>query len=169
MLSEMPIRIEKNYGTVGNGNNGGLKPIANLTFSSRIMVKDLIEKNLSYDKSMKEKPYLKLNDNLKKYYILGIFDGDGCFSYTKKTKEWSIYSSDIMCNFIEDHLSKELSITFNKRTFDHRNKNLNRTRTCSKENIRKIFNYLYSEKTVYLDRKYELAKKFMRDNNFEII
>jgi hypothetical protein len=156
--SDKPVRIVKNYGKYKNQKDSAL-----LELNSRKMVDDLKNKNIETSKSCNEKPYYELDEQFLPSYILGIFDGDGSFTSTKN-HEFSIFSSTEVCDFIEKHLENKLDIKFIKRSSDHRCSDLKRIRTRSKSNIIKIFNYLYSESLVYLERKKIIIDKFLKEN-----
>lgn len=100
-----------------------------------------------------------LSEHLIKHFIRGYFDGDGCISrhihvhtvspnisllgtpeFLSKIKE----ITNIECDFLQDKRRTEqtLAMQFNK------------------ENGIKFINYLYSDATIYLDRKYKLYNFF---------
>lgn len=91
----------------------------------------------------------KIPDNLMNHFIRGYFDGDGCISVSKKGhKRVTFYSGSI--NFI-DSLEKYLlkcKIPGFKR---YKNR---RFLVCSNtEGVKAIYNFLYNNSSVHLDRK----------------
>lgn len=96
-------------------------------------------------------------DNLKHHFIRGMFDGDGCikyykYDYLKKPQYHFGYTGlENVCEFVRKYLNisrpliKETDITY---TLITRNP----------KDILKIFNYLYKDATIYMERKYNTFK-----------
>ena len=129
---------------------------------------NLINLGLFERKSTKEK-IIKMNYNLYKYFILGIYDGDGWLSFNKNCREFGICSSYEICNFIKEFLLKELNIKTNKIILNN-SKNINnlyRVRVTKKNDILKILNYLYEDASCFLDRKKEKFFEFKKFYGFE--
>lgn len=167
MESNKNIEIIKNSGYKNGFNNNNSSTISMLNFTSIKLWKDLNDKGLEDNKQTKEKPYMDLSENLIKYYILGLWDGDGTISYSKNGHySWEFVGSFEMVSWVKTILETKLSINFIKQDTDHRCEKLFRLRTNRKENIAKISKFLYSDKVVYLDRKYETTKKFLNDNGY---
>lgn len=164
LKSNKNITYPKNYGVYGDN-----PELCMLEFNSKQIVDDLKNKGITSNKTTKETPYKQINRNFIKDYIRGIFDGDGSIYYNPKNKkgnkEWSIFSSMEMCEFIKDYLSSELDIKFNKITSDHRCEELLRLRTCSGKNIEKIYNHLYYKDCISLKRKENIIKNLVEDLN----
>lgn len=105
--------------------------------------------------------------HLVRHFIRGYFDGDGCVSYSsdkakRKAYKVGFVGTSDMCNNIMDILNTEAGMTKIK------------TSPCGKAlqfmwggriNCKKVYNYLYSDATIYLDRKYE---KFNKIINYEV-
>ena len=93
-------------------------------------------------------------------YLRGIFDGDGWFSnslHTKgKSKELGFCGTKEICEGIQLLLLNELNV----RTNLSKIKKIYRIRISNKDDILKVYNYLYKNKTYYLKRKYEKIKEF---------
>lgn len=167
MESNKNIEIIKNSGYKNGFNNNNSSTISMLNFTSIKLWKDLNDKGLEDNKQTKEKPYMDLSENLIKYYILGLWDGDGTISYSKNGfYSWEFVGSFEIVSWVKTILETKLSINFIKQDTDHRCEKLFRVRTNRKEYIAKISKFLYSDKVVYLDRKYETTKKFLNDNGY---
>lgn len=147
-----PIKVVKNYGIYENS-----KDLAEFTLYSRELISDLYSLGLtSGNKSCNEK-IPNLSDKLLiKNFILGLFDGDGTISIGKRLVEWSIVSSLEMVEFIKDFLEQETEVKFNKISKNGNGKNLYRVRTCSKKNIKILYDYFYNNNcsNIFLERKY---------------
>ena len=98
-----------------------------------------------------------IDDNLMPHYLRGLFDGDGCY-YLKKDlngncKRITFEMVGICKKFflqIQNYLlSKEI-----KTSIYYRNNNSSiRLMASSRKEVVKIIDYLYSDSTIYLDRK----------------
>lgn len=104
--------------------------------------------------------------NLIRHFVRGYFDGDGCISVYKDTNtkklrgEFSITSNsniliDIQKILIDNCNVKETKLHTYKRT-----KKAASLRYGGKNQIRRIYEYLYKDSTIYLNRKY---------NNFKLL
>lgn len=125
-----PIKIVKNYGVYKN-----CRDLAEFNLSSRKMVDHLYNHGLtSGDKSCKEVLPTCINtDELKKGFILGLFDGDGHITLTDKTTEWGIVSSKEMLIEIKKFLEENLDIKLSEVGLNGSGENLYRLRTFSKK------------------------------------
>jgi hypothetical protein len=168
MKSNKLIEEIRNTGYKSGFTNNINNTISMLNFSSIKMWNDLHDKGLEDNKQTREKPYLGMKENLIKFYILGLWDGDGSISIDRNNKcNWEFVGSKEMTTWMREYLQNKLSITFMKESTDHRTSKLFRLRTNSKKNINLISKFLYSDKVVYLDRKYDKTNEFLAGNGFE--
>jgi len=97
--------------------------------------------------------------SLIKHFIRGYWDGDGCISFTPKTKIISVLGTSEFLN----EMKLYVPTLINNNLYHHKDKNEN---TFSiQTNFRKAYKtlkYLYSDSTIYLDRKYEKYLDFCR-------
>lgn len=134
------------------------------------------------DKSISNKNNLVLpfRNELTKHFIRGYFDGDGCFTYSirkpsKANREinyrvsarWEICSkkSNILLE-IQKYLAKyeiTTNINYNKRD------DMYSIRTCSREQIIKIYNLLFKDSKYFLSRKYNKLKYYVNTEVVQII
>lgn len=123
-----------------------------------------------------------VREDLVKHYLRGTFDGDGCvyISKTKSTKNGVTRLLKYMyISFTtgSEKFAKELSDFLNsigienKINIDSRRKNLeNKTYyVCIKKtkHVRKFYNYIYDDATIYLKRKRDVFEKFYNDDIVE--
>lgn len=120
---------------------------------SKKMTKDLVNKGCYQCKSLTLKfpTEEQVPNHLKKHFIRGYIDGDGCFSSnfvfcvcgTKEILDWII--NDLRLN---TDISKagSFQMTGNAYQWYHN----------SKKDYIKIHNYYYNNSTIYLDRKYNI-------------
>jgi hypothetical protein len=136
------------------------KPITKASTCNKELINYLIENDYK-EKSFKspDKIISKIPENLIKYFLLGMIDGDGCFYFNKKNslrqftisgslnQDWSAFEK------IFDNLG--ISYKINQRT---NNKNgSSEIRVLNKINIKKIGDFIYTtinEDKIGLLRKY---------------
>jgi len=145
------IRIVKNYGIYKNQQD-----LAEFSLHSIKMVNDLEKLGLvSGDKSCHEQ-VPNIERKWMKYFILGLFDGDGHISIGKKVYEIGFLSSKEMIEYIKTFLEEELKITIPYKIEVGKYKkspNLSRLRIFRKDLIIPILDYLY-DSPIYLERKF---------------
>ena len=105
----------------------------------------------------------QLPHHLMNHFIRGYFDGDGCIS-ASGTPTMTIVSSDKFCEGLNEELSKIVGL---KNLKNHNPKSNNITKSYrfgGKRQIRKFYDYIYKDATVYLTRKKD---KFISILNLE--
>ncbi len=125
-------------------------PQSRLVFKSREFQKHLLDKNLVHNKSLILTPPKNIPNHLIKYFILGYFDGDGCFS--KPTL--SIVSTKIFCEWIGEFLLTNKVIS-HYRLVTTKNLITHRILIWRRADIASIYKYFYEDNnfTQFLDRK----------------
>lgn len=164
MKSDAPIKYNK------DGN-------PYIIISSVEIARSLYEKGLNNRKSYGfdfEKLLTFIPNELENHFIRGLFDGDGCIKYYtynylhKPQFHFGYTGLKCVCEYISDKLNmnrklvKEGKVTYTAIT---RNPQI----------INNIWEYLYKEATIYLERKYETFKEismmtfndYNRDNSNE--
>ena len=129
--------------------------------SSSILVNDLINLNYGYKKTYSNLLLPKMDDNLIRHFIRGYFDGDGCITgwmdYEKGKKDRFRYSFDI-CGKTKSLLNDILiyfricNINVNMSYLSR--DDMFRIKTSSKEEVKKIYHFLYDNSNFYLSRKF---------------
>ena len=134
------------------------KSSAEISFTSKIINKDLNNLGMLYGKSKLGRAFPNLSKELMPHFIRGIFDGDGCLSIkqSKNTKVLNvgIYFPDI--SFLQS-LNNYLA-SFNIKG------HIQKTKTCyclsfikDKNVIKNRFlNYIYNNSSIFLYRKKDL-------------
>lgn len=146
LLSEHPIHRGKNDSHKNSY-------YSSLVIGSKKLCAHLINSGMIPRKSLTLE-FPRLSKNLNRHFIRGYFDGDGCiYVNTKKNnhKTWSIYSGSK--NFITELqkiLEKELGITI----YNNKQNNGYRVYGSNKLSVQSIFDYIYKDASVYLERKY---------------
>lgn len=152
---------------VGSGGYPGSGENLIINFSSAKMTSDLRNKGLYPGKSTTMESFPELEDFLIRHFIRGYFDGDGSVyssrntSYHKgKMYEYQIPTVSIIGTkpFIEE-LSNHL--VFKNRIRKSKSKNMVYLEYSKKEDIPNIFQYLYNDSTVYMERKFNKFKELL--------
>lgn len=131
---------------------------------SKKIVSDLKQYGVIKNKTylLKRIPFENIPQKYLNHFLRGIFDGDGCISYSEKWK-YRIYISEYnyslveqIRNVIDDIINKENHNKIQKSScwFCFWNK---------KEDMIKILNYFYKDSTIYLKRKHDRYLKLIND------
>lgn len=92
---------------------------------------------------------------LERHFIRGLFDGDGCFSFTmggvNKDKAHGTFS---IANGSKEFLEDVYNIIGINDMHIYKNNSIYTLSTCKYDNINTLFNYLYNDATIYLTRKH---------------
>ena len=112
-------------------------------------------------------PKFILNHPLKHHFMRGYFDGDGCITITKAKPPRTVSQGgiglrgtyDVLYNY-NKILEKECSL---KEKLDRVKKydSIECINYNGNKQVRKIIEFLYKDATIYLDRKYEIAKNIL--------
>lgn len=103
--------------------------------------------------------YQKVPKRLMKHFIRGYFDADGCACISKNSLSFSIVSANKQFIYrLQDFLVKELKINKTKIN-ESLNSNTNNILYCIRnsayKDLKRIYNYLYSDATIFLERKHQ--------------
>lgn len=97
-----------------------------------------------------------LDKKLFRHYLRGYFDGDGCFS-NKKSIRFAYTGTVSFCNKVMKILKEECNImTYSKREYE--NKDYLTIFIHGENNLTKLIHFLYHDASIYLERKYKIAK-----------
>lgn len=101
---------------------------------------------------------------LHNHFIRGYFDGDGCVHLSKRFNklQFSLEGTEMFLKSIQQiFLEKEINILkLGQRRKGSKTFNLNHSK---KSDIKILYNYLYQDATIYLERKYEKFKNNIRN------
>lgn len=134
-----------------------------LRIARTILCEDLIEHGVGRDKSRNLK-LPNLSDDLMRHYLRGLIDGDGGWSIPKSSKQicFSFISAvELFTLNIRNYLKDKCSLENSPNLIFYRN-----SYTFSYQgNIqcKRIFEYLYEDCEIYLDRKYELCENHFKN------
>lgn len=160
-------------GTIRKTKKGGFKNSRSgysLNFSSKIMADTLRKIGLYPNKSLTISELPNIQKRLMRHFIRGYFDGDGSIllshnsSYYRngnvvKKYIYPTYNFNILGteNFLKS-IVKEANFNYAK-IRDTKTKEIKSLNICAKKEFDNIFNYLYSNSTIKLERKYNKWKE----------
>lgn len=134
-----------------------------LRINSMVFCESLMKNGIFPQKTGKEIIPNTIPEHLLKHFIRGYFDGDGCIT---KMKNHTYYRFHVCCasesflkqiaNILKNQC--DLKVNIKKRN----NTNLYYFESNKKNDCYTFFYYLYNDATVYLDRKYLLAKEYLK-------
>lgn len=149
------------YGKTGfvdmNDPRNAEKRIARLVIPSDKLVNDLIHLGIKPKKSL-SLDYPNIDSALDSHFIRGYFDGDGTVTTGPTVK---ICGTEELLLSMQSILVDKCEIGVTKLTtrFKERNNNSRALECGGRKQVKRIFDFLYKESTVHMDRKYS---KFMR-------
>lgn len=136
-------------------------PMCQLTFNSRKLTNTLIAYGLCQAKSLKEKFYPKVPQELMRHYIRGLIDGDG-FIRQDVSQIGLCGSKDIVSN-VAHQINLHMTNPFEEQRKIRQEKDSELYRFgLSGENAREAMIWLYKDSTIYINRKYALAQKYVK-------
>lgn len=155
----------------------GRKETIKFTFNNRLLVEYLC--NFNFNKksySSPDKLLSKMNENVKKYFFLGLSDADGNFYFNDKTY---IYQYHISSSLSQDwsyliKLFEKLNIKYKVEKRKHKNNDGNFSQSSSiritnKGDVLKFGNYLYNDEyDIGLSRKFKKFKKLNKIKSIDI-
>lgn len=124
------------------------------------MVNDLIKHGCMNNKTFKIK-LPQLDEDLMRHFIRGYFDGDGSISNSKARK--NSYTFSIASN---DNFSYELSEYLKKYQIDNIVRKIGKismVQITNRENQSKMYNLLYDQSTIFLNRKKLIFDDMMKN------
>ena len=123
------------------------------------MVNDLIKHGCFEKKSLILQPPTTIPEELIHHFIRGYFDGDGCVCFYPENYNYS-YSILGTKDFLEFIVDKANLTSYKIISFE--NKKCFELRTYSKKCAEIFHNYLYENKSIYLERKYQKSLAMMK-------
>lgn len=128
-----------------------------LRICSKKIVTDLITHSVVPAKSKIIK-FPCINESLQRHYIRGLFDGDGSWSKSRTQLQFSIVGANFeFLKNVSKTISTQTGLCENKITCDKKT-GVFRVNWNGNNNCEKIFDWVYKDVTVFLDRKFEKSK-----------
>ncbi len=135
-----------------------------ISLYSKKISSDLKKHNIFPRKSTLEQPDLTIPKCLIHHYIRGFFDGDGWFSTYKRVTYYNKWecgfgSSERMLKYVQENCKKLGNINFpDPKPFS----SFYSIEITNQVEILKFIDFIYSDATIYLPRKYERASLLCR-------
>ena len=139
--------------------NGNEYKACRTKVSSIKMVNDLVSHGCIPKKSLILTEPIDIPDELVQHFIRGYFDGDGCVAFYPEQYgyTYSILGTVDILNYI---VSKSEVQSYQIISFKH--KKCYELRIYGKKNIKIFHNYIYADKAVYLERKYQKSLSMLK-------
>lgn len=136
-----------------------------LNFSSFCMAESLRNLGMNNIKSRRKIAIPNIDNDLKRHFIRGYFDGDGSFGCYKNTRKCKLsdgsyktyeYNKGKFSIILQDKFVKEFVelLPGNFHIHKSKTKHMVYIEASSKESLRMIYEYLYKDSTIYLERKH---------------
>ena len=131
-----------------------------LVISNKHISQKLVEHGCMNKKTFKIRFPNFLKDGVVNHFIRGYFDGDGSICYKPKGKSlFSIIGNEFFIKSIQSILAEKCNLKMTKLEIDKENNNIFTVRYCGGQQIKRIRDYLYSEATIFLKRKFNRFEK----------
>ncbi len=163
---EMNISKDLSLGSKGGFENSGRN--FEIRLSSKFLVNDLNNLGFYPNKSLTFNTIPNINSDLKRHFLRGYFDGDGSIThyvrtYNVKGKEYSydrltmtiLATEPLLLEFIKEFNFEKYS--FNK----SKTPELKYLYISSKEELLHIYNLMYENSSISLNRKREIWEKYI--------
>lgn len=149
-----------------------------VNFRSFKMVKDLANYFVTPQKTFTVK-FPKIPKLLERHFIRGVFDADGCIcraariTYKNSGKVYILYGGEFSIEgnkeFISTLQSRLVELGLPQNSISYPGKRIHRVRYGGINQLRKIYNYLYENATIFLKRKKELFEDILKNYRCEKI
>lgn len=157
-LEKLQLAIKSNYKIVEKV--VGSSEVCQLKINSKTMCEDLINQGIIERKSLVVR-MPEMESNLQRHFIRGYFDGDGNIKNFKDKNNRHRYNFNIvggeeMLNSINEVMPCQLNLYKVKRATP-----IFSLETTAKEKLIEIYDFLYKDATVYLERKKDIYSNLM--------
>lgn len=126
-----------------------------LNWSSEQQFKDLGKYGIVPNKSLiSYLPINQINSDVVHHFIRGLFDGDGCISVFQNRQALSFVGTYEVINTLKCFLCENLSLYPVKISERTKKNTVYQVLWSSKKDVLNIYNYLYKDATIFLERKY---------------
>lgn len=160
VLIKINKAINSSYPIYSRPSHGGYinaRPQKYIRITSKELYNDL------YKLNVKNKDHIKklIPKELFRHFIRGVFDGDGCIAKYSRKNECEFYimaEKTLLFEFIDEFALNNINFKSPKYI-----KNIYKIRKSGILNIIKIYDFLYKDATIYLDRKYNKWGEILND------
>lgn len=142
-------------------NTGKTYKTCSICFSGTQLVDNLINQGCIPRKSFIKRFPDNLNNQLKRFFIRGYFDGNGSFGKYNKNRYLRVTINTASYNFVTELRSFLQSINIDSSIYQ--DKNCYKLYIVGNDNPQKFLHYIYNDCNIYLDRKYKQYQKLCLD------
>lgn len=188
ILLRIKKEMKSDYPLLEQKQENGKKVIKFYAYSKKIF-DDLVKLGVTPRKSLTLKfPKSIMNDNLMRHFIRGYFDGDGCVWNGKRKKmlvkdkttktgyrikvvhnvKFHFTGNSDFISELQKYLVKKIGIRQTKLNFAKAKDTNSKTSAnvcsmeyCGRGNIRKLYEYMYKESTIYGSRKFQIFNEIL--------
>lgn len=147
-------------------------------FRSSKMVADLARHFITSRKTFTVK-LPNILKSLERHFIRGVFDADGCINKTirvtrgKSGQTYICYGGEFNIegnkDFVSEIQERLIKLELSRTSLNYSGKSINRVRYGGINQLRKIYNYLYEEASIFLKRKKKLFEDILKNYHYEVI
>ena len=154
--------------------NGTHNDLAHFRFNNRTCIVDLYDLGIHENKTFTVKPPENIPDDMKKYYSLGLIDGDGCLFFTTKRRkrfELIFCGNFYMTNFLKKYIYQVTGYNPNilvYKKYKNKENKIYNVRINSKYTTEFFMKYLYENSNLFLERKYLVYKNYLEFKNKQL-
>jgi hypothetical protein len=141
-----------------SGRCGGTTVAVRLAINSPEMLVDLSRYGVVRRKTFTVH-WPNLATDLLRHYLRGLFDGDGCFITHRKAIQFALLGNTSLMQGCQQFLMRSCQVA-QTRLFPHTSDGIVHLRYCGRVQVRRIYDLLYEEATIYLPRKRAVADGF---------
>ena len=108
-----------------------------------------------------------ISDSLKRHFIRGYVDGDGCFTCVRRKDYPNKYRYGFelvgkSISILEDIQSYFQANDIKTNIYVRKTNNCFRLMSASKKEVSKIINLLYDDSNVFMERKYDVTRNILQ-------
>lgn len=147
-------------------------------FKSLKMVADLAQYYVTPRKTFIVK-FPNVPKPLERHFIRGVFDADGCINkakritYGKSGQIYIFYGGEFNIEgnrtFVSAIQSRLVTLGLPVNSTNYPGKNINRVRYGGINQLRRIYDYLYENATIFLERKKKLFEDIFKNYHYEVV
>lgn len=163
------IEIRKGSIATGHGSFG-------VDITSAILCRDLVNLGIGYRKSQCELHIPNIQKDLIRHFIRGYFDGDGCITYylikekNKNPRARGHFMIDIKKKTLIEEMNEFFKINNIKCNINYlKRDDMWRIDTSSREELLKLFKFLYDDSNFYLKRKFDKFNYYVNTEKNQLI
>lgn len=153
LKSNKPLYFIKNESMISPSNNKKYSinhKTAILDITNKTIYEDALKLGLCPNKTKANLHIPNIPKKYIPYFILGLFEGDGCVTSSKNSYSFTIACQSNMANDLCEYFKK-----LNIKAYNYKRNSINIVQVSNKKDIKKIFNLFYKKPTpTFMVRKY---------------